>query len=445
MKNKGLLIAVILLAALSGTLYWSNRHQPAAADAEKAPGAPDLGPVLFDLKQEDIVKFDLKKGGVEQAVIARDGSSDNWQVTSPVSVPAAADAVSSFMTTMAKLTSNRLVEDKATDLTQFGLDKPKFEADITTKDGKTRDLLIGEDAPAGQATYAMLAGDPRVFTIPGYIKDIVNRTPRDLRDKRLITMPEDKINRVDVSAKQPLVFVRDNGQWRMDQPKLPRTDSMAIDTYVGNLTQAEMDVSAISQPFKQADDGFAGGTPVATVKVTGDSGTQSFELRKNKTDYYAKVSVGAGIYKVSPTTSDGIVKAPDDFRDKKLFDFGTDDPDKVELHDGQKTYVLVKFGDDWHVGSDKGDKVDSTAAQELVGRLRGLVATKFPDSGFASPTITITVTPGGGKHVETVAISKTGDHDVAKRQGEPLLYQLDPTVVDDMEKSAEAVKPTASK
>ena len=115
------------------------------------------------------------------------------------------------MTALAKLTSDRVVEDKAADLKQFGLDQPKFETGITTKDGETRTLLIGEDAPAGRVTYAMLQGDPRVFTIPGYVKDIVDRKPRDLRDKRLITMPADKITRVDFSGKQHIVFVRDNG------------------------------------------------------------------------------------------------------------------------------------------------------------------------------------------------------------------------------------------
>jgi hypothetical protein len=214
---------------------------------------------------------------------------------------------------------------------------------------------------------------------------------------------------------------------------------------VDNLATAEMDVSAISQDPKQADDGYAGGMPVATVKVTGASGSETIELRKNKADYYAKPSIGGGVYKVSPTTSEGIVKAPDDFRDKKLFDFGIDDPDKIELHDGAKTYLFSKFGDDWHLGTEQGPKVDTTAAQELAGKLRSLVATKFPDSGFASPSITVTVTSGGGKHVEKISISKGGNRSIGRREGEALLYELDPTLVGEMETSAAAIKPIATK
>jgi hypothetical protein len=72
------------------------------------------------------------------------------------------------------------------------------------------------------------------------------------------------------------------------------------------------------------------------------------------------------------------------------------------------------------------------------------VATKFPDSGFGSAYINVTVTSGGGKHVEKVAISRSGDRVVGKREGEPLLYELEATLVDEMEKSADAIKPPAS-
>jgi len=54
-------------------------------------------------------------------------------------------------------------------LKTYGLDQPAFEVDITAKD-KTQKLLIGDETPAGSAVYAMLAGDPRIFTMASYHK-----------------------------------------------------------------------------------------------------------------------------------------------------------------------------------------------------------------------------------------------------------------------------------
>jgi len=120
----------------------------------------------------------------------------------------------------------------------------------------------------------------------------------------------------------------------------------------------------------------------------------------------------------------GLDKNVDDFRNKKLFDFGYDDPNKVELHDGAKAYFLTKGGQDWWSGDSK--KMDSTTVQTLIDKIRELSAAKFVDSGFTTPVIELTVTSNDGKRVEKASISKSGDNYIAKRENDPSLYQLDP-------------------
>ena len=60
---------------------------------------------------------------------------------------------------------------RPSDRKQYGLDAPKVELDITRqRTGATRQLLLGDDTPAGGDVYAALAADPRVFTIASYNK-----------------------------------------------------------------------------------------------------------------------------------------------------------------------------------------------------------------------------------------------------------------------------------
>ena len=61
-----------------------------------------------------------------------------------------------------------------------------------------------------------------------------------------------------------------------------------------------------------------------------------------KDDYYAKSSVVEGIHKVPKDLGDGLDKAIDDFRNKKVFDFGFNDPTKIEFKDGGKTATYRK-------------------------------------------------------------------------------------------------------
>ena len=98
---------------------------------------------------------------------------------------------------------------------------------------------------------------------------------------------------------------------------------------------------------------------------------------------------------------------------------------------------LFRTADDW---MENGKKVDGTTVDALLREIRLLAAMKFVTSGFSSAATTLTVTSNGGKRVEKVLVSKAGDHLVAKREGESLLYQLDAKGLDDLQKAADAVQ-----
>ena len=203
-----------------------------------------------------------------------------------------------------------------------------------------------------------------------------------------------------------------------------------------------MDSEHISRRDFMWRTGGAAGTAIATAKLTTESGTQELEVRKSKDDYYAKSSAVQGIYKVPSTLGQALDKNLEDFRNKKLFDLGFDDPNKIEIRDGTKTYFLTRSGEDWWSGSAK--KLDAGAVQELIERIRDLSASKFVGSGFTgAPVVDVTVTSNDGKRVEKVAIAKVGDNYIAMRENEPALYQIDSKLVDDLTKSAAEVKPAA--
>ena len=436
MKLRGLIVAAIILAGLTGTLYWSNHRKP----VDTTEASAEAPPKILAVKEADISKFDLKKNGAEQVGGERN-SAGQWHITSPTALGADQSAVSSLLGTFSSLNSERLVEDKASNLAPYGLDSPKLEVDLTDKGNKTQKLLLGDDTPAGSGIYAKLEGDPRVFTIPKYDKTSIDKSANDLRDKRLLTIDSDKVSQVDVAAKkQEMAFGRNKDEWQIVKPKPLRADNSAVDELVRALTDAKMELDASDDPKKNASV-FATAAPVATAKVTAESGTQELQVRKNKDDYYAKSSAVEGIYKVPNTLGQAVDKNLEDFRNKKLFDLGSDDPNKIEIRDASKTYFLTRSGEDWWSGSAK--KMDASTVQGLIDKIRDLSASKFVDSGFTAALIDLTVTSNDGKRVEKVAISKAGDNYIAKRENDPTLYQLDSKAVDDLKKSADDVKPAA--
>ena len=433
MRIRGLYIALLVLGLLTGLLYWSNHHKP-ADDSVKA--SADTPPKILSINEADLIKVDLHRKEGEQVALVR-GATGSWEIVAPRPLTADQSAVASMLGTVSTLNAERVVDEKATNLGQYGLQAPVLQLDLTSKNNKSQKLLMGDNTPTGSAVYAMVAGDPRVFTVASYTKSGIDKTANDLRDKRLLTLEPDKISRIELKQKnQDLEFGRNKEEWQIVKPEPLRADSSQVADLLSKLTQARMEAGSEDQ--KAAASAFASGAPVGKFQITGESGAQQLDVRKNKNDYYAKSSVVAGIYKVSSEIGQAFDKKLDDFRNKKLFDFGFDDPDKVEVRDGSKIYGFGRKGDDWL--SSEGKKLDSSGVQQLLGNLRSLRATKFAVSGFANPEMEVTVTSGEGKRVERVQIAPSGKSYIGKRENDSTLYELDSSAVADLQKSAAAVK-----
>jgi len=433
MRFRGLLVAVVLLAALGVGLYFSNKEK--AAEAAKPPS--DAPPKILALTEGDITKVALKKKGADETVLEK--INGKWQITAPKPYPADTDTVNQFVASTANISGDRVVEDKASNLSAYGLNSPTLEVDITGKGGKVNKFDIGDDTPTNSGSYAMLAGDPRVFTVASYVKTGLDKPLNDLRDKRLLAFDQDKLSRVELMAKkEDIEFGRDKDQWQIVKPKPLRADGLQVDE-MRKLKDAKMDLTLSDDDAKKAAAAFSTGTPVATVKLTEPSGTQQIDIRKVKDDYYAKSSAVPGVFKVTPDVGMGVDKSLDDFRNKKLFDFGFNDPSKIQMHANGKSYDIQKGGDDWF---SNGKKMDSTSVQSFLDKLRDLSANKFIDSGsLGAPTTDITVVSNNGKLTERLLIAKQGSDYVAQRENEPALYGLDAKTVDDLTHAASDVKP----
>jgi hypothetical protein len=423
-KPNGLLIAVAFLAVLGAGVWWSNRKQASAKT--------DTTTKILSIPADGVQEVRLKN---PQQTIDIKRENGKWMMTQPQPLPADNDTTTTLVSALSSLNADTVVEDKATDLAPYGLKTPTEDVQVTEKGGKTDHLLIGDETLKGDASYAKLANDPRVFTVASYVKNNIDKSPNDLRDKRLMTFDSDKLTRVDLepAGKSEVEFGKNSDGWQILKPRPLRADGGTVDSLVSNLKDVRMDLS--EEPDK-AEKAYTAGTKVASATITDPSGNQTIEVRKDKDNYYAKSSAVAGIYKVSADFGKGLDKNLDDFRNKKLYEFGFSDPSKIEL----KNATYVKSGDKWMSGA---KTMDNTSVQDLIDKLRDLTATSFDQKGAGDEVLEAAVTSNMGKRVERVTISKQGNQYFAKRDGEPGIYGLDAKAVDDLQKAAGAVKEAA--
>ena len=177
MRFRGLLAAVAVLAALGGAAWWSERKEKASAGKPAA----DAPPKILSIPETDFQQIQLaKKAGGTTILKKADGK---WQIVQPKPLAADQDSVNSLVTSLSSLSSDRLIEDKASDLSSYGLNSPAEQVAVTRKDGKVQTLLVGDDTPTGAGVFAKLENDPRVFTIASFVKSSLDKTSKDLRSE----------------------------------------------------------------------------------------------------------------------------------------------------------------------------------------------------------------------------------------------------------------------
>src|SRR6202030_721450 len=103
MKFGGLLTAVIILAALGGGVYWSNKAKEAA---DKAP-PKDAAPKVLTIPDDQFKSIRIQKTGADATVVEKTGGK--WQITAPKPLAADQDSVGSVVTALSSVTSDRLI------------------------------------------------------------------------------------------------------------------------------------------------------------------------------------------------------------------------------------------------------------------------------------------------------------------------------------------------
>lgn len=438
MRARGLLITAVILAGLSGLVYWSNQYQK----RKKEEPDKDAPPKIINIPQDSIVRIEIRRRGQEQPVAIEKGQDGQWRIVSPENLPADQDTVRSLLSTASELTANRLLEEQATDLRTYGLDPPAVEVTIRQNNGKALKLLLGDETPTGSYYYAKLQGDPRVFTLASWNKTSLDKSAWDLRDKRLLTFDSNKLTRIELVRKGQTIEIGKNAQneWQILKPQPMRADGGNVETLISRLQDAKMDTTEpTAEQAKKAQAAFAKAERVAIVRVTDAAGTQELEVRKTKEgDYYARSSVVAGIWKITNWVGEGVDKGLDDLRNKKLFDFGWNEPTRIEIRDGDQRWTFEKKGEDW---VSAGKVMDAVSVRSLIDKLRDLQAKSFPEKGFTQPVLEARVVWDDGKRQDKVLIAQAGERFIGKREGEPALYELTSDDIRDLRQAVKDVKP----
>ncbi len=440
------LIALAALAGLWGASVYFNRKSAskAAAKAAKKSASEKLLP---SLKSSNIQSFTLTPQTGEAITCKRNGKG--WEIVAPKQLPADSSSVGSLLDSLTDADISQVVAKNPSDLKDFGLGSPTETLELTS-DAKPASftLKLGDESPTGDAIYAQVAGNPRVFTLASYMKASLEKSLFDLRDKRALTLSVDQISRIQVSAKNKSYTLVKNpeGDWDLDLPPAVRADRFTVSNLVDGLRDLSMQ-SILSD--KKTDPAKYGLTkPAMTIRLSGSGESQTLTLgKKDGANYDAMNSALAPLFTLKSSFFTQFDTDAAGLRAKDLFSFSAFDVNRVEVTTPKGSWTFEHEKNKWKETAPSSKDEPSDKVETLLNGLRDLSANSFPTEhptdlaayGLTKPAYTFKVVTGEKNQTETVEVAKKGKKLYARRATDSVPSELSSNALDSIEKALGAL------
>jgi hypothetical protein len=430
---RSFLVLLVIAAALGGYLYYDSKHE--SSDEKKQEK------VFTDVQSDKIDQISVKSDKGEKSIAAKQG--DGWRVTQPQAAQADEAEISGITSNLASVTISRVIDEKATDFKQYGLEPARIEVGFR-QGGKDRTLLLGQKTPSGSDLYARLPDSPRVFMVPSFVESSFNKSPFDLRDKTILKIDRDKVDHIDIeTADHATKLAKQGADWQITAPLNARADFGSIEGLVGRLNSTQMKAIAAENADANALKEYGLDKPAATVRVLTGSAQAGLAIGKSAGEgvVYARDLSRPMVFTVESALADELKKPADDLRLKDLFDARAFNTTRVEVNRGGQTVVFEKDKDTWKQVAPAAKAVDGAKVDALVTALSNTRAAGFVDKAPAldTPEITATLKFDEGKQ-DKVAFARKGTDAFARRDGDAGAAKIDASALDGIIKALDAIK-----
>jgi hypothetical protein len=302
MNVRTTIILAILVALFGGYYFWSER-QP----------KPDTGnPKLFTFDDKAVQEVTIARGGITLS-LKRDG--DAWRLTQPVDAKADQAPAAALVSGLTLTRTERTVEEKAANLTDFGLDPPAMHIALKVKDTtEPVTLLLGKNSPTGSWVYAKRGDSPAILMLPASLKGDLEKTPMDLRDKRLIAFEATEVKSIRlVWPDVTIVLEKEGDNWKLREPHTADAESGKVLDVLHTVSRLRFKDIATGKPGDLTRYGLAKPQVEVIVRKTDGTDLPAIELGKTDKDtnvLFARVKNSPTVYVLDPRSLDELPRDP---------------------------------------------------------------------------------------------------------------------------------------
>lgn len=207
------IILIIILALLFGVYLFVTKTKSKDSSQDRRNFEK-----IIDLDTMEMEEITIENEDEKLIFVKKD---KEWELKHPEGIKYDSSKLNSVAINFSSVFVEKVIEENASDLTQYGLDKPVIVS-AKMKDGAVETLEIGNLTPTGGAYYVKKKDSNDVFTTDTYTINKVKIKKNDIRDRVLFTVEPDDITKISMERGGSLVFSAkrpdEESDWTLTSP-----------------------------------------------------------------------------------------------------------------------------------------------------------------------------------------------------------------------------------
>jgi Domain of unknown function (DUF4340) len=363
---------------------------------------------LTDLTTAQVMRALVKTAAGEMEL---EKKADHWEIVKPLRARGDDQKIGDLLAQITTAQIQQFVAEDRGDLRPYGLAEPRGSVTLFAVDDKTGQTLQigGVPEKEKEQVYVRFTSRNAVYTLPKKIEEILALKPADLRDRHLVRIDTNILDRITIDApgKGKTVLARKDENWtiasRNNQPanssevnrmldllKVEQVtkfvEDVASDLPKYGLDKPQLQVTFSSFASENTPESTAGEHPFATIafgKVDSDN-------------VYARLGEEPFIVAVRRSLLDNIFADPLQWQELAIFRFKPDEVHRLTVATDREFALVRNDKKEW-TWAKGNEPINTVNVQSLLNTLTVLRAVRWagataPAHGFDKPQVTITFT-----------------------------------------------------
>ncbi len=363
---------------------------------------------LTDVTTAQVNRLLLKTGAGE---VELQNNGEFWEIIKPLRARGDGQKIGDLLAQITTAQIQQFVAEDRGDLQPYGLAEPRGSVTLFAADDQQGQTLQIGGIPEKEKdqVYVRFSARNFVYTLPKKIEEILNTTPADLRDRHLVRIDTDNLDRLTIDArdKGKTVLARKGEAWQIangnNQPgntaevnRLLETlkneqvtkfvEDVASDLPKYGLDQPQLQLTFSSFASENTAETRAGEHPFATLsfgRIDGDV-------------VFARVGEEPFIVAVRRALLDAIFTDPVQWQELAIFKFKPEEVHRLTTVANGETALVRGANNEW-TRIEGTQPIDTVNLQSLLNTLANLRAVRWlggapPSEAFEQQQIAITFT-----------------------------------------------------